>query len=53
MNKVLKTITNTIDSEVSDNCYGYTSAISIRPVKLYAISKDFTSCYYIEKDKFL
>jgi hypothetical protein len=23
--------------------------ISIRPVKLYAISKDFTSCYYLDK----
>ncbi len=25
----------------------------MRPSKLYAVSKDFTSCYYIEKPQFL
>lgn len=48
----LKTIANTIESEVSDNCYGYTAAISTRTVNLFAVSKAFTSAYYIEKDKF-
>lgn len=48
----LKTISNTVDSEVSDNCYGYTAAISARTVNLFAISKTFTSAYYVEKDKF-
>jgi hypothetical protein len=49
----LKTITNSLDKDVSDNCYGYTAAISTRCVKLFGISKEFTSAYYIEKDKFL
>jgi len=31
--------------EVSDNCYGYTSVISHRPVKIYAHAKTFTQAY--------
>jgi hypothetical protein len=48
----LKTIANTVENEVSDNCYGYTAAISKRTVNLFAVSKAFTSAYYIEKEKF-
>lgn len=48
-NNTLKTISNTIESEVTDNCYGYSSVVSMRPVKLFAVSKDFTSCYYLDK----
>jgi hypothetical protein len=47
VNTPLKSIENNIKKEVSDNCYGYSSVISTRPTKLYAISTDFTSCYYI------
>jgi hypothetical protein len=37
---------------VCDNCYGYTAVIAKNPVNLKAIAKKFTSCYFIEKDKF-
>lgn len=39
--------------EVSDNVYGYTAVFSNRPVKLEAISKDFTSTYSVSKNDFL
>ena len=38
--------------EVADNCYGTTAVISTRPVRLYAIAKDNTSAYYIDKGQF-
>lgn len=47
MNTPLKVLESTIKKEVSDNCYGYSAVISKRPTKIYAISKDFSSCYYI------
>jgi hypothetical protein len=53
MNTPLKVIENTIKREVSDNCYGYSTVVSTRATKIYAMSKDFTSCYYIEKPHFL
>lgn len=46
-NSVIKTIENSIKNEISNNCYGYSSVISMMPSKLYAVSKEFTSCYYI------
>lgn len=49
----LKSIESEAKKDISDNCYGYTGAISSRPSKIYDISKDFTSCYYIEKPTFL
>jgi len=52
MNNILKKIEITIDKEVSDNCYGYTAVISTRTSRLYAYAKDFTSAYFIDKDKF-
>jgi hypothetical protein len=51
--KLLKTITITPLSEVTDNIYGYTSAISNRPVYLHAVAKDFTATYSISKEDFL
>lgn len=53
LNSPLKSIENNIKNEVSDNCYGYSTVMSTRESKLYAISKDFTSCYYIEKPNFM
>jgi hypothetical protein len=46
---LLKTISNSEQKEIADNCYGYTAVISTRPSRLYAISKDVTSAYYIDK----
>lgn len=51
--RVLKTIKTSLDKEVSDNVYGYTAAISRRPVYLYAIAAEYTSAYYIEKKNFM
>lgn len=50
---VLRCIQSDLDKEVSDNVYGYTAVISTRPVNLYAISKEYSSAYYIDKHKFL
>lgn len=49
--KLLKTIEP--KASVSDNVYGYTSVFTNRHVKLNAISKEFTSIFYIEKNSFL
>lgn len=49
MEKVLKTIENSLNRPLMHNIYGYTAAISSRRPKFYAISKEFTSAYYIEK----
>lgn len=51
--RTLKTIKNTLEKEVSDNIYGYTAVISTRPVHLYAIAKEYTSAYYIDKKNFM
>lgn len=51
--RILKTITTSLDKEVSDNAYGYTAVISRRPVHLYAIASEYTSAYYIERKRFL
>ena len=53
--KVLKVIDMSKKStlEVSDNIYGYTAALSNRPVKLKAISKTFTSTYSVNKEDFM
>jgi hypothetical protein len=48
----LKTIDNAQLKEIGDNCYGYTAVISTRPSHLYAIAKEVTSAYYIDKVKF-
>lgn len=53
INNLLKTIHSSIHNPISDNCYGYTAALSTRPTRLYAYAKDFTSAYFIEKDEFL
>jgi len=37
---------------VTDNIYGYTAVFSNRPVKLEAVSKDFTSTYSVTKEEF-
>ena len=44
---LLKIIDNNNQKEIADNCYGYTAAISTRPSRLYAISEDSTSAYYL------
>jgi hypothetical protein len=49
----LKSIESNISKDISDNCYGYTAVLSSKPTKIYAISKNFTSCYYIEKQAFI
>jgi hypothetical protein len=49
LNNLLKTIQCNIDKEVSDNCYGYTAVISDRPLKMYALAREFTSAYYLTK----
>ena len=48
-NSKIKTISNDLSKEVSDNSYGYTAILSRRPVKLEAVAKDHTSVYFIEK----
>ena len=53
MGMLLKTIESNKEKQIYDNCYGYTAVISERPVNLYAIAKDFTSAYYVEKADFL
>jgi hypothetical protein len=39
LNNALKVISNNLNKDVSDNCYGYTAVISRRPVKLHALAK--------------
>jgi len=51
-NNLLKTIEMDGGIEVADNCYGTTAVMSMRPVRLYAIAKDNTSAYYIDKSQF-
>lgn len=51
--RLLKTIAPQKAQEVSKNVYGYTSVISNRPMRLVAISKNFTTVYSIDKEKFL
>lgn len=53
MRHPLKSIQTSLKGDISDNCYGYSAAISTRNTKLYAISKVFSSCYYIDKSAFL
>jgi hypothetical protein len=48
--RLLKSIAPTSPKEVTDNIYGYTSMMTERPVRLSAISKDFTSVYYLDKE---
>ena len=50
---VLKAIKSDLSKEVSDNVYGYTAVVSRRPVRLYAIAKEYTSGYYMDKQKFI
>jgi hypothetical protein len=38
---------------VCNNIYGYTSTFSNRPVKLWAIAKEFTSTYSLSREAFL
>lgn len=40
---------NSLDREVSDNCYGFTAALSARRARLQAFASEFTSVYYIDK----
>jgi CRP-like cAMP-binding protein len=53
MKNPLKSIKNSLSKDISDNCYGYSAVLSARSTKLYAISKEFSSCYYVEKSAFL
>ena len=53
MNNLLKTISCSLDKEVADNCYGYSAVISNLPNKMYAFAREFTSAYYLTKEKFL
>ncbi len=50
--KLLRTISNSLNSEVANNCYGYTSVISARRVRLQAVASELTSVYYIQKEQF-
>ena len=49
----MKTIKINETNTIRQNIYGYTAVISLRPSALDAVSSEFTSCYYIEKDQFL
>jgi hypothetical protein len=51
-NNLLKSIKMEDGAEVADNCYGATAVISTRPVRLYAIAKDNTSAYYVDRSQF-
>jgi signal-transduction protein with cAMP-binding, CBS, and nucleotidyltransferase domain len=53
LNNLLKTITCGLDKEVADNCYGYSSVISDKPNRMYAIARTFTSAYYLTKEMFM
>ena len=47
----VKTISNDLNKEVSNNSYGYTAVISSKPVRLEAVATEHTSAYYIDKEK--
>lgn len=51
--KVIRTLKVDLKTEVSNNSFGYTDVIGDRPTDLQAVSSDFTSAYYICKEKFL
>ena len=45
----LKTIEYNPQKEVQFNVYGYTALISGLPIKLKAISKEYSTCYTVSK----
>ena len=51
--KVIKSINVTLNTEVSNNSFGYTAVFGRKPTDLIAISRDFTSAYYVDKDDLL
>lgn len=51
--KLLKTIEPKDAVDISDNIYGYSAVIAGKPVKLEAVSKDFTCAYSIDRASFL
>lgn len=42
-----------LDTEVANNSFGYTAVIGRKPTALEVVSRDFTSAYFIDKDKFM
>ena len=47
--KVIKQLKVGLDSEVTNNSFGYTAMLSNKVTELQAISSDFTSVYFIDK----
>lgn len=47
--RLLKTIRVDEGSSISENIYGYTAVISLRPSALDAVSSEFTSCFFLDK----
>ncbi len=52
INTSLKTIDANFENIVSDNCFGYSVALSNFRVKLKAIAKMPSFCYFIDKEAF-
>ena len=50
--KVIKSLKVTLSTEVINNSFGYTAVIGSKPTELEAVSRDFTSAYYLDKTKF-
>jgi flavorubredoxin len=51
--KLLKTIEKKPGVDIFDNIYGYSAVIASKPVKLEAVSKDFTCVYSIDRNSFM
>jgi hypothetical protein len=49
---MIKSLKVELNTEVCNNSFGYTAVIGSKPTVLEVISRDFTSAYYIDKDKF-
>lgn len=51
--RLMKSIKIQDVNEIRENIYGYTAVFSLRPSALDAVSSEFTSCYFIDKNEFL
>ena len=51
--KVLNSLEVLPEKEVHFNVYGYTALASGLKVKLRAVAKDYSICYYVDKDSFM
>jgi hypothetical protein len=51
--KILRVLEVNPKKEIHFNVYGYTSLISGMKVNLRAVAKDYSICYYIDKEVLL